>query len=341
MPFLLDSGAFSVWNRGESIDLDAYIAFCDAHRIPDIYYVNLDIIPGRPNDVKSKTPSSIEAACQGGWDNYQKMLKTLPFEKVVPVFHQGDGIQWLEKYLKFGTPYIGISPANDMTTEQKLAWIRSLQGHLFDSSGNQTIKTHGFAVTSFRLMKCMKWTSVDSASWVRAAAYGVVYIPMAQKHGWRYDVSPFLLTTSPKSPTKDEREKHIFTLGPYVKAQVERYLTEMKMPIGQFEVVEVESGYKKQKNELWWVKNKKDKILRIIKKGVVTCHQRRFYLNWKFLEKANEVLPVDHIYFAGAAGSLRDEIEYNLTNRLMSFHEICISKGAAAAFQGHMERRGA
>ena len=339
MPFLIDSGAFSCWNRGAVIDLDEYIRFCDSHRVDGVYYVNLDIIPGKPNDVKSKTPSSIEAACQGGWDNYQKMLKTLPFEKVVPVFHQGDGIHWLEKYLKFGTPYIGISPANDMTTQQKLQWIQSLQGHLFDSAGNQTIHTHGFAVTSFKLMKCMKWTSVDSASWIRQAAYGTVYIPMAQRDGWRYDVSPFLLTTSPKSPTKDEREKHIFTLGPYVKSQVDRYLTEMRMPVGTFEVVEVPDGYKKQKKELWWEKGKKDKILRITKMGIVTCHQRRFYLNWKFLEKANEVLPVNYLYFAGAAGSLRDEIELKITNRLMSFAEIQTCKGAAKAFEAHMDLR--
>lgn len=334
--FLLDSGAFSAWSRNAEIDLGDYIRFCVENSAAS-YFVNLDIIPGKPNDVKSKTPSAIEAACQGGWDNYQKMLKSLPFEKVVPVFHQGDGIQWLERYLEFGTPYIGISPANDMTTSSKLAWLASLKGHLFDSSGKQTIKTHGFAVTSFRLMKSMVWTSVDSASWIRQAAYGTVYIPMAQGDSWRYDVSPFLLTTSPKSPTKDEREKHISTLGPYVKAQVARYLAEMKMPVGEFVKVKVGEGYKKQPGELWWEKGSRDFILRVIKRGVVTCHQRRFYLNWKFLAKANEVLPVENIYFAGAAGSLRDEIESNLKNRLMSYLEIRDSKGAREAFNRHME----
>lgn len=336
MPFILDSGAFSVWNRGETIDLDEYIRFCsDAPTCS--YYVNLDIIPGKPNDVKSKTPALIESACQGGWDNYQKMLKTLPLEKVIPVFHQGDSFNWLERYLNFGTPYIGISPANDRTTVQKLLWLDEVQKYIFDSQGNPIVKTHGFAVTSFRLMKTMKWHSVDSASWVRSAAYGTVYVPMLVSTGWRYDVEPFLLSVSPKSPSREERQKHITTLSPTVKQQVLRYLEEKKMPVGDFEIVRVPEGYKRLENELWYEKGKKDQIVRKISNGVVTCHQRRFYLNWQFLKNANAVLPVDHIYFAGAGGSLRDEIEYRLGNRLMAFPEIKTSKSARAVFFRHME----
>ena len=336
MPFLLDSGAFSVWNRGETIDLDAYIQFCVDHPACS-YFVNLDIIPGKPNDVRSKTVDLIEKACQGGWDNYQKMLSRLPFEKVVPVFHQGDPFNWLEKYLKFGTPYIGISPANDRTTEQKLVWLQDVKKYIFDSSGKPIIKTHGFAVTSFRLMKAMQWHSVDSASWVRAAAYGRVWVPLERRGEWRYDLTPFCLVFSPKSPARDKRQEHYSSLSPTVKKTVEKYLEMMKMPLGEFEIVDVPAGYKKQDRELWYEKGKKDKILRTTKRGVMTCHQRRFYLNWQFLKNAEKVLPVDHIYFAGAGGSVRDEIEYRLGNRLMSYHEIEGTKKAHEVFVKHME----
>lgn len=336
MPFILDSGAFSVWNRGETIDLDQYIQFCVDHADCS-YFVNLDIIPGKPNDVKSKTPSLIESACQGGWDNYQRMIKRLPLEKVVPVFHQGDSYDWLEKYLDFGTPYLGISPANDRTTEQKMTWLAEVKKYIFDSAGRPIVKTHGFAVTAFRLMKFMQWHSVDSASWVRSAAYGTVYVPMQRKGEWRYDIEPFMLNVSPKSPTRDERQKHLTSLSPTVSAIVEKYLTEMRMPVGSYEVVQVPEGHKKGENELWFEKGKKDKVVRTTKKGVMTCHQRRFYLNWQFLKNANDVLPVDHIYFAGAGGSLRDEIEYRLGNRLMAYPEISQCKKAGEVFRRHME----
>ena len=45
MDILLDSGAFSAWNRGERIDLSAYIDFVKANKGLNFRYINLDVIP--------------------------------------------------------------------------------------------------------------------------------------------------------------------------------------------------------------------------------------------------------------------------------------------------------
>lgn len=336
--FICDSGAFSVWNRGLKIDLDDYIRFCNQYPHCDVF-VNLDIIPGRPNDPKSLTTENMKAAAMGGWRNYQTMLRTLPFEKVVPVFHMGDDFKWLERYMDFGTPYIGISPANDRTTDQKMAWLQEVKKYIVDSTGKLLIKTHGFAVTSFRLMKTGVFHSVDSASWVRQSAYGTIYIPHLRHDEFIYSESPFLLSVSPKSPSRDERQAHITTLSPTVKQMVDRYLQKvLKMEVGDFEIVDVPEGYKREDGELWYLKGCKKQILRIKSKGLMTCHQMRFWANMKFLQNANKVLPVDHIYFAGAGGSLIDQIEYRLGRRLMSYHEIVTCKKAKIVFEEHMRR---
>src|SRR3990167_7025894 len=337
--FLLDSGAFSVWNSGETIDLNAYIQFC-VENPGCSYFVNLDVIPGKPNDVKSMTDEIIEASCKKGRDNYHQMLRHLPGEKVIPVFHQSDSFKWLERYIDFGAPYVGISPGNDRTTDQKMGWLMEVKKIICNSQGQPVIKTHGFAVTSFRLMKAFPWFSVDSASWVRQAAYGTIYVPHLRKDGFIYDVSPFLLSMSPKSPSREERQAHITTLSPTVKAQVDRYLSELKMSVGKFEVVDVERGYKKKDDELWWEKGKKNKVMRILERGLMTAHQQRFWANMKFIQRANEALDLEHIFFAGADGSLLPQIEFRLKRRLMSYHSIMSSKAAREVFGQYMERAG-
>ena len=102
---ILDSGAFSVWTKGISIDINQYIDFCKQHPLIS-YYVNLDVIPGIPNKHKTVNKKTTEEAAQKSWENYQRMLEYFPIEKVIPVFHQNEDFKWLNKYIEFGTPYI-------------------------------------------------------------------------------------------------------------------------------------------------------------------------------------------------------------------------------------------
>ena len=46
MDILLDSGAFSAFNLGEPIDLNAYISFARANKDLIYRFINLDKIPG-------------------------------------------------------------------------------------------------------------------------------------------------------------------------------------------------------------------------------------------------------------------------------------------------------
>lgn len=318
---MIDSGAFSVWNKGSSIDLEGYVDFCKRHPGASCY-VNLDVIPGVPNNKRTITPTSLEDACQRGWNNYQRMLKDLPLDKVIPVFHQNENPKWLKRYLDFGTPYLGISPANDRGTPEKLHWMKSIRPLLFDKDGAPRCKTHGFAVTSFRLMKYWQWYSVDSASWKVVAAWGGLYLP--RKTGGKYDYgkSPYIVAVSPMSPSKHKRGKHVTTLSPLVRELLDEYLECVGEPMGRYEIVTVPEGHRVGKTgEQFWYDRKKSQVLQVVERGVACNWELRAKCNAFFLREVmrTRALPVKHIYFAGAP---RIHIEQYLGKRLMTYHDL-------------------
>jgi len=335
---MIDSGAFSVWTKGETIDIDDYIKFCLDHP-ESSYYVNLDVIPGRPGSTVHRTEEVLNESARQGWRNYLKMISYLPQDKVIPVYHRGENLSWLEKYLDFGCTYLGIglSGALGAVGDAKKFWLKDLRRYLFDAAGKPVIKTHGFAVMAWEMMIAMPWHSVDSASWVRHPAYGKIYIPQRRGGEWVYDRPPFFLNVSPKSPSREDAGKHIDTLSPAVREQVGLYLAHTNMKLGAYTVVEVPSGYKLQDGELWWDRTKCGQIMRISERGLMTCYQQRFWINMKFIHNANRTIDVDHIYFAGSAGTLMDQIEYRLKHRLLSYHTIKTSKKCLDVLRGWEE----
>lgn len=173
---ILDSGAFSAWNKGKKIDIDDYISFCIKNQEIIDYIVSLDVIPGAPF-VKLTEQDRRNSAIEG-WRNYKKMLNAgIPADKLIHVFHQGEDFRWLEKMAN-EIPYIGISPTNDKTTFQKLVWLNECRKYITDKEGNAKVKIHGFAVTSLKLVFDFPWYSVDSSSWsLRGMGFGLLDAP--------------------------------------------------------------------------------------------------------------------------------------------------------------------
>jgi len=172
--FLLDSGAFSAWNSGRTINLNQYIAyakdFIARHRgvIDHIYVVNLDVIPGEQGIKPTK--HEVEDAARQGWENM------IAFEKAgltpVHIFHQGEDFKWLER-ISARHRYIGISPNNDAGLKSKFLWMKKVFSII--QARNMT---HGFAVTARKLMLSFPWYSVDSTSWMAPQIYGkAVFTP--------------------------------------------------------------------------------------------------------------------------------------------------------------------
>lgn len=180
---MLDSGAFSAWNRGREIDLDHYVAFILTHSEHLDYYVCLDVIPGSFGVTPS--PSEVEISAQRSWDNllYMESHGLIP----IPVFHMGEQFKWLRRMLEHGCPYIGISPANDRTTDKKKLWLDRVFHELTNAEGWPVVKTHAFGVTAIDLLVRYPWFSADSTTWIMIAARGKILLPHWDAAGGKWD----------------------------------------------------------------------------------------------------------------------------------------------------------
>lgn len=203
---LIDSGAFSVWNRGKTIDLKEYISYCkEVIKIAkdeekEIRVVNLDVIPGKKGETASLNKSRnledkkiIEEAAKQGYENLCCFLD----EGIVPihVFHQGESFEWLDKMV-LKTDYIGVSPANDVSQKAKEMWMMKTFGYLQEKA--PYIKTHGFAVFSPDSFKRYPWTSCDAATWRLVAGYGKFFYPKGGFSNSNYTVNPTIIEISEK-----------------------------------------------------------------------------------------------------------------------------------------------
>ncbi len=163
---ILDSGAFTVWTKGGSVNLDNYADYCLKMRItaPDtttIYNVNLDVLPGRFG--QHPTDEEREESARKGLENAHYLEnKGL---KVLPVFHQHEDFKWLDLMAK-DYEYFGISPANDVSMKEKVKWLRKVFSKI-----KATRKTHGFGATAPQITKQFPLYSADSSSWTAGSRF--------------------------------------------------------------------------------------------------------------------------------------------------------------------------
>lgn len=249
---LFDSGAFSVWTRGEKINLQAYTQYC-LDNIDNLdYVVNLDVIPGSPG-YKNPSLAEREQSARRGWRNYHYMLDAgIPKDKLIHVFHQGERFYWLDRMIAAGMPYIGLSPANDRSTAEKIAWLDDCMAHVTEpGTGMPLVKFHGFAVTSVRIMLRYPWYSVDSTAWLKEAAYGKIFVPSFTSRGPNFLKSQVVFLTRKTPVVHHNSGRHLASMAPAVRERILQFIHERGFQLGSSEVVQVPTGHKLQKDQNW------------------------------------------------------------------------------------------
>jgi hypothetical protein len=182
---ILDSGAFSVWNKGEQVDLNDYIQYAhkaieaiSAFKNRKMHVVNLDVIPGHVKKTshlnrvrKREHLELIEAAAHQGYKNMRRMIG----EGIRPihVFHQGEAFSWIDRMVEH-ISYIGIAPGNDLPIAIRYRWISTVFEYLYKKGIN--VDTHGFGI-SYQPLRDFPWTSCDSTAWRILAAMGRINYP--------------------------------------------------------------------------------------------------------------------------------------------------------------------
>lgn len=176
--FLLDSGAFTSWTKGEKVDIDDLSSFFEKtilsnRYLSDAVMINLDVIPGRKG--VDPTPAEIDAAMIDSDKNYDLLNSRFP-GKILPVFHQGEPQSYLDHILG-KTDHICLSPRNDVIEKQRVRWVSEVF--------RPGMKAHGLATTGNLMMNIVDWFSVDSATWIMTAAVGGI---MWRRPGGKIDL---------------------------------------------------------------------------------------------------------------------------------------------------------
>lgn len=175
---MLDSGVFSAWGRGETLKIKDYIKYVKKHKEYIYSYVNMDIVPNASDDKGSPpTHKETERSAKQSYKNFVKMKDA--GLNPIPVFHQGEPFEWLERLLNEGEEYIGISTwKTNITQEAQQKWLDQVFTLLTDASGKPLCKTHGFGISAPRLVIRYPWFTLDSTTWALGSGYGKIYAPI-------------------------------------------------------------------------------------------------------------------------------------------------------------------
>jgi hypothetical protein len=222
----LDSGAYSAWTSKKTINLKDYISFIkDCEPFLDTY-VNLDVIPGTID--RMRTMEDVKASAAASYRNLQ-IMKDAGL-RPLPVFHQQEHYSWLEKMLKDGEKYIGISSAKNQTNLVQERWLDEFFTIVCNKEGWPLVKVHGFGSAHVDMLKRHPYYSVDSAGWRIAAAYGKMYVPQYINNKPDYLRPPVLVTISGNFQTSKHSQSRQLSnpafFGPSTQEVVRRFLEE-------------------------------------------------------------------------------------------------------------------
>ena len=167
---MLDSGAFTAWQRGHVTDVDtvsgSYERFLEVSKglFDSIVAVNLDVIPGEKG--RDPTQQELKDAVIQSDKNFDILQRRFG-DIILPVYHQGEPESRLEEVIGQAR-YICISPRNDVAETHRVTWSRETHDAI-----DGRVKTHGLATTGNEMIRTVPWTSGDSAAFVLHGAMGM------------------------------------------------------------------------------------------------------------------------------------------------------------------------
>lgn len=162
----IDSGAFSYHTGKWKGTVDDYIEFLNSIDGDFDVCAQLDTIPGHFG--QPKKPEDYVESAEKSWENYLYMrTKVKSPEKVMPVSHMGESIESFKRMLEWKDEngnhldYIGLSPANDRSKEDRMLYLQNMYD-IIKKSSNPNVKTHIYGFTSLDAMSKFPCYSADS-----------------------------------------------------------------------------------------------------------------------------------------------------------------------------------
>lgn len=206
----LDSGAFSAFTLGETIDMGAY---CDYILENDDIVLEIDgikmIAPldvigmGEDAEIAFTEEQKKRDKHTTAWLSYKNMEEMEARGCApLPCFHYNEPWEYLEYYQQ-KYKYIALGGlVRDDLHSLKIWFDDVFRRTPVNPDGTPAIKYHAFSLTSLPLMLNFPWASVDSSTWVQWSANGLILLPGADAKNGRQ------VTISSLSPARKQLWQH-------------------------------------------------------------------------------------------------------------------------------------
>ncbi len=163
-----DSGAYTVWTKGETVDLGEYIEWCRRYVAlnPDFTVVSLDVRPGEVG--RAPTSRERDRGMAQSLENGDR-LRDAGF-KITEVFHLHEPLSFFETLLERRQPGERVGIGGGCT----VPFVDRAFSYLRDTYGWANLPPlHGFGMSPISEFGMRyPWFSCDSSSWMSSARYG-------------------------------------------------------------------------------------------------------------------------------------------------------------------------
>lgn len=148
--FVFDNGAFSAWTRGERLDVDGYVAWCEQwHRHPGFDWALIpDVIDGDESD---------NDALVRAWPR---------FIRGVPVWHLHESLERLARLAR-EWPTVALGSSGQWRTPGTASWWQRMaeaMDAICDEAGRPACRLHGLRMLDQDIFTKLPLTSADSTN---------------------------------------------------------------------------------------------------------------------------------------------------------------------------------
>lgn len=170
----VDSGAFTAWTKGITIDIQKYAEFINNTSDFVDYYGQIDDIP------KSYHIQDLEDSARNTWENYLELTAMVKQpEKIIYTFHVGEPIEYLIEALKWGSNNKNIMTMialGGLVKKNKKTKENLMRRALEEVRKNYPeVEVHLFGVTTDFYFKVFDVQSGDSSNYIMSTKTGGVY----------------------------------------------------------------------------------------------------------------------------------------------------------------------
>lgn len=171
------------------------------------------------------------------WRNLKYLEKNFGIDNLLPVIHAGTDVSWVKKHIDAGYEYLGLSgPQAYMGKKAYYPWADQVFHFLCPGPKHLPIaRTHGFAITAHNLLVRYPWWSVDSASWVKAGAFGFLYVPKKRSGKFDYRATPYRISVSCLAGDRHEKQ-HFLNIPKAAQNVVREWLEFIDVPLGRVNI---------------------------------------------------------------------------------------------------------